>query len=273
MKKLILCLVLLSTVATFGQRQPKIAGNRDVVEIHQDLQPFTQIRLNEDIKIKLVKSASEGYDLQIDDNLVDILGFDVKDGVLTVRSYYKVTRSKKMDITVRYTQLDGIDMTAGEIVSDDVISADRLQLNISGSAKVRLNTRADLTELAMDGSASGEFNFAGDSLSVRLRDKSSARVYALVTDQVVDMDNSTSAKYEGTADQLQISLTGKADLDGRKLEANMVQATARQSSDIRINVLDHISLDSSGSAETHVYGAGKIDLTSFLDTSKLYREQ
>ena len=77
MKRYLPFLILLFTISVFAQRKPKIKGNRVVTQISETLPDFNAIVLQDDLDIVLKKSFGPGYEIEADDNLIDILKFKV----------------------------------------------------------------------------------------------------------------------------------------------------------------------------------------------------
>ncbi|MFS4455892.1 GIN domain-containing protein [Maribacter sp. 2304DJ31-5] len=252
-----------------AQRKPKIKGNKNVVEVREDLPPFHAIQLNDDLEIVLQKSSNEGYGLEIDDNLIDVLKFKVADSTLIISSFYNITSKKKLNITVFYTELAAITMKKGEISMKDVISSDRLYVNTSGTSRLELNATADIIDINMDEISSGDFNLASDSLNLTLKDRIDVRVYSTGEKNTVYMYKNASAKLEGTSDFLMAKLYGNTNLKAENLEARSALLISEDSPNARIKVLNDFQLSSRGSSRTNLYGNPKITILDFLDTSQL----
>ena len=149
------------------------------MEVREDLAVFHTIALVDDLEIILQKDTQEGYSITADDNLIDVLKFKVEDSVLTISSFYKITAKKKLEITVYYREIAGINVKDGKINMKDVISTDLLEVNTSGRARLELNATASVMNIAMEGISSGDFNLAGDSLNIILKNRIDARIYAV----------------------------------------------------------------------------------------------
>ena len=92
MKKFtLLVVVLFISVTGYTQRKPKIKGNKNVIEVREDLAPFTAIELVDDLDIVIQKASQEGYALELDDNLLDVLKFKVDGGVLKISSFSSIS--------------------------------------------------------------------------------------------------------------------------------------------------------------------------------------
>ncbi|WP_405380399.1 GIN domain-containing protein [Maribacter sp. LLG6340-A2] len=273
MKKLLVVLLLLTGLQIFGQRKPKIKGNKNIIELREDVQPFTAIELVDDLDIVLQKASQEGYALVIDDNLVDVLKFDVDNGVLKISSFYNITSKKKLEIIVFFTELSSVKMLNGKISMKDVISTDQLRVVTSGTSRLELNATADVVDISMEEISSGDFNIASDSLTLTLKDRIDVKLYTTGVNNAIYMYKNASAKVEGTADVLNAKLYGGSSLKASDLQAGDVYLSTEDSSDAEIRALNTFQLSAKGSSKTKLYGDASIEIIDFLDTSRLEKEK
>tara|TARA_R110002051_G_scaffold66515_7_gene120430 strand:+ start:4431 stop:5258 length:828 start_codon:yes stop_codon:yes gene_type:complete len=274
MKKVILFMVVsLISLQGFSQRKPKIKGNKNVIEVREDLVPFSAIEIVDDLDIVLQKSSQEGYALELDDNLLDVLKFKVDDGTLIISSFYNITGKKKLNITIFYQELNAIKMLNGKLSMKDVISTDRLSVYTTGTSRLEVNATADIIDVTMEEISSGDFNFASDSLNLIFKDRIDAKVYATGATNSIYMYKNSSAKVEGTTDNLIAKLYGGSTLKAKDLQSNNVILINEDSSTSEIRALNTFDLRSKGSAKTKLYGDSKITISEFLDTSKLEKEK
>tara|TARA_R110000868_G_scaffold16230_2_gene73286 strand:- start:1566 stop:2390 length:825 start_codon:yes stop_codon:yes gene_type:complete len=255
-----------------AQRKPKIKGSRVVVEVKEDLEPFTAIELNDDLDIKLKKSSDFGFSLTIDDNLVDILKFRVVDQTLTISSFYTVSSKKKMEITIFYNDLSAITMHDGKIDSEDLISTSELTINTFGSSKLKLNANAEFMNILMVDNSFADLNVGADTLNISLKDRVDAKIYAVSKLNTTEMYKNAQVKMEGTTDVFNINLYESSDLKADKLDASDINLTIGGSTSAYVNSFNTINLSSKESAKTYLYGGGKITIIDFLDTSQLIKK-
>lgn len=264
-----LCLIV---VQLHAQRKPKIKGNKNVTEVRVDLPPFNTLFLDDDLEVQLQKGSTEGYLVEADDNLIDVLKLEVVDSTLQVSSFYKITSKKKLDITVYYTNLQAIEMRAGQIAMQDVISTEQLDVRTSGTARLELNATADLINITMEGISSGDFNLASDSLNLTLKDRIDVSVYATGAAHNLFMYKNASAKLEGTTAFMMAKLYGKSTLRAELMEAEKVFLITEDSPNAHIQAINEFELSSRGASKTSLYGNPKITMLDFLDTSQLHKE-
>lgn len=273
MKNSILFIALIFCFQITAQRKPKIKGNKSVVDVREELPPFNSIELNDDLEIVLQKASNEGYALTADDNLIDVLKFQVVDSTLVITSFYKITGKKKLDITISYVELVSVTMRDGRINMKDIISTDELYVNTFGPSRLELNASAEIIHINMEGMSSADFNLQSDSLNITLKDRIDARIYTVGDSNSMKMQDNASAKVEGTTETFDVILNGNANLKAEKLDAATVKANLEGSPNARIYAHQNFELTSNGSSKTQFYGPGKIVLIDFLDTSQLHREK
>ena len=273
MKRVIVVMVLICFgFQSFAQRKPKLKGNRNVVQITEELPPFTAIELSDDLEVMIQKGTSESVTIEADDNLLDVLKFDVSEGTLYISSFYNITSKKKLEITVFYVSLESLNLGNGVITMKDVITTEFLDIKTYGTARLVLNASADVININMDGNSSGDFNVASDSLNLVLRDRIDAKVYATGQTNTLYMYKNASLKLEGNTDMLQAKLYGNSSLKSEEYLSKSVILFSEDSPSAKIYVLNDLDLSSKGSSKTSLYGNPRITISEFLDTSELHKE-
>jgi hypothetical protein len=273
MKNIVIIVSLLFCFQSFGQRKPKIKGNKNVVTVNESLPAFNAIELNDDLDINLVKANQEGYSLTIDDNLIDVLKFKVEDSTLIISSFYKITSKKKLEITVNYYDVSSFKLRDGRIQMSDMIETEELTIKTYGSSKLQLNANTNVTNLIMEGNSSGDLSLESDTLNITLKDRVDVSIYSTSERNNTEMYSTASAKMEGTAYAFSVNLFDKANLKARKLDAEGVEVIAEGSATARVYASKVFELTSRGSSKTYLSGEAEIDIVEFLDTSQLHKEK
>ncbi len=270
---LLLLLLLTIPFTLLGQRKPKIKGNRSVTEVRETLPPFNAIELNDNLEIRLKKSFGERYEVVADDNLVDVLKFEVLDSTLVISSFYTIVSKKKLEITIEFQELRSITQRDGKIFSDALIESDELFINTFGNSQLDLDASGFMANVNGEDNSRMDLNLDIDSLSVSLKHKTNAIIYAVSGAKAVDLQNTASLTLEGTTENLLVAMSGNSKLKGDKLEAAEVDLTIKESSFARVYAFRNFTLNSSGTARTFLYGSPKVAISEFLDTSQLLKKE
>ncbi len=273
MKQLVILLIALSTTAIYAQRKPKIKGNKNVIEVIEDLPAFNAIELNDDLDITLQRADTEGYVLNADDNLIDVLKFRVEDSTLVISAFYKITSKKKLDITIKYFELTSISMLDGRIRMQDQIDTEKLSVSTSGNAKLELNANSNEIEITMNDNSSGDFNLEADEVNIVLNDRIDVGIFVACDTNIMTLQGNASAKMDGNVKNYGITLSGSSNLRATKLKADTVSANLEGSSSAKVHAQDLLELSSRGSSKTYLSGDARIEILEFLDTTELHKQK
>lgn len=268
----LLLLAFLAGPGVLAQRKPKIKGNRQVTEVSQSLPPFKYIRLTDDLEVVLQRREAEGYLLEVDENLVDILRLEVQDSTLHISSFYDITRKKALNITVYINELVTADVTAGMLITEEELALELFTLRLSEAARARMRLRADVMTLHMDDNSSADLNVEADSLSVQMLARTDATLYSVNQDMGVLLQDNASINLEGITEIMEATVSGNAGLKASKMEADQVKAVLDVAATARLRALSEVELDASGQSRTYIYGEPAIRITGFRDRSELHKE-
>ncbi len=272
-KYIILFLLSLSTAIGYAQRKPKIKGNRNVIEVSEALPGFVAVCLLDDLEVSLERAAEPGYALEADDNLIDILKFEVNSDTLYISSFYTITRKKQLQIRVRYNELTAITVKAGNISVSEQVTSDVLKVSTQDRGRLQLNARVPRLLLQMQDQSSGDFNIESDSLQVVLTNSAEARIYQVNEEMVLNMRDQSDALLEGTSGTVTLKMEGGSKLRAERLEADTIKAFLGGKASAYLHPTGLFELSSMGSANTFLFGDAEINILEFGDTSSLNKRR
>ena len=273
MKKLLVLVLILSPIISIAQRKPKIRGSRIVTEVSVELPPFNAIMLNDDLEIMVDKSFGPGYHLIADDNLIDILKFEVVDSTLVISAYYDITAKKQLEITVNYTNLKAITLKNGSIFTKDIIESNELFVDGFNNTKMDIKANAAVMDINLEDTSSGDFHVEVDSLNVNLNKRAQAYVYAQINAGVMDMEGNSSLALEGTSDRLQLNLLEDAKYKGETMQIGSCKLAVAGKANARVHAFGDLQINATEDASIYLYGTPKITIEEFLGTSQLIKKQ
>ncbi len=271
MKKLVLIALALCTVAVHAQRKPKIKGNKEVTTVREELPPFTAIELTDDLEIYLEKASSPGYTIIADDNLIDIFKFDVRDSLLTISSFYRVTSKRKLEITVHYNELNSLLIREGKLSMQDVIDAPVINIETYANSRLELRASADVIDITMQGTSKGDFNIEADSLHLILKERSDLKLYSVSDAIDLDMVKNADSRMDGSTERMTLKMNGNTNLKAQDLRAAVVKAELDETPTARIHAFRDLELIARGSSKLFLYGDPHIEIIEFLDSSELLK--
>ena len=100
--KLILITLLCCTVG-YAQKKEKIKGNRFVKVKQHPIESFKSIEFGENLEVYLVKGPTAQVEIEADENLHDVILFEVRNEVLRLSTTHNIASKKKLNIRVTFT--------------------------------------------------------------------------------------------------------------------------------------------------------------------------
>lgn len=273
MKRFILAFLLSIPFVLIAQRRPKIKGNRSVIEITQELPPFNALELVDNLEVTVKKSFGEEVSITADDNLVDVLKFEVVDSTLVISSFYDIVSKKKLDITVGYKELKSITLKDGKVEGNGLLASDELYVSTFGRSELKLDTSGFFAEIVAEDTSKLEMNVDVDSLVVGMRQRADGFLYLTGGSTQLTLEENASLTAEGTTEYCTITMTSNSKLKADRLETAEASLVAKASAFARINAYRTFSLNAEADSRTHLYGNPKITINAFLDRAQLVKKE
>ncbi len=269
-----LFLMVVATTVT-AQSDDKIKGDRNVTLKQTFVDNFHSIIVNGDFSVEVVYNSKPSVNIEADDNLHEVIDFNVVDGVLQFTETKRITSKKKLNITVNYG--DGLKTIEtkgnGEIRSLTSMELGDVILITADNSRAYLNINAKNFTYQSSGKSKTRLNLTATTTKIELTDNS--KLDALVNSKVADFDLylRADAVIEGAANSSVIRMDTSTNFNGSKFDVNTSEVTLEDSSDLTISVLDNITIAASGNSEVYLFGTAAIAITKFEDTAKLQKKK
>jgi hypothetical protein len=271
---LILLITLGFNNSLVAQDDDKIKGDRNVTIKQTYIDEFSKIIVNEDFEVELIYNKKPSVEIETDENLHEVIKFEVKDSVLTFYTTKKITSSKKMNIKVNYgdalQDIETID--DAEIRSLTSLELKNATLKTVGNSKAYLNIRATNFNYNSLDKAKVKLNLTAQNTTIVLSDN--VKLDALINSKqtAIDLYQRANANIEGTSDNLKLRADNSSNFDGKNFTTKTCDIIADFGSDIYIEVTQDITIEASGNSEIYLYGTPKITINKFIDTVKLQKK-
>jgi len=267
--------MIASISTTTAQSTEKIKGDRNVTIKQTYIDDFETIVVDGDFSIEVVYNNKPSVEVEADDNLHDVIQFDVVDGVLTFVKTIRITSKKKLNIKVNYGDaLQNIEVKGdGEIRSLTSMELSNATLLTSDNSRAYLNIKASTFNYKSSGKSKTRLNLTADSTNVELSDNS--KLDALVISKISNFDlyQRSDIAIEGSSENTVINLINSSNFNGGKFDVDITNVNLEDNSDLTIAVNESITIASSGDSEVYLYGNPVITITKFEDTSKLQKKK
>jgi hypothetical protein len=267
--RILVLTVLLCTVGLVNaQRKPKIKGSRNVVVVENPLPEFRHLVLVDDLEVKLEQGA-EGYRIEADDNIIDILKLEVQDSTLRISSFYDITAKKKLDITVYIRDLQSIRMDEGYVETPELINLDQTEIKSGGYSRLKLLLKTAVFKMEMTENSVADLNISTDSLHLKMGDRTDALLFSVNNAMGVNLSESASLKLEGISERLFVYSGDNTEVKGDRMEAAKVEATLSESTTARLQATTNIEIRAGGNSRLFLYGQPEIRILRFTENANL----
>jgi hypothetical protein len=177
------------------------------------------VSLSGSFDVELVDGKEGNLTLKGDENLLEYLITEVKDGRLVIKvkkGYYLKSSSWKSGgilITVPVEEINAVSMSgSGDIVGKKTLRADDFEVSMSGSGDIQLDLDAQNVEASLSGSGDMLLSGVSSSFTVRISGSGDIEAYDLEADDV-EVVVSGSADAQVTARKsLRARVSGSGDV-------------------------------------------------------------
>ncbi len=275
MKKLYFLLIaLVITSVALGQKKEKIKGSKIVTVTQKEVEPFENLEIEDNLEIFIIKGDKQSIEIEADDNLHDVLKYEMVGSSLRLSSTKEVTGAKKFSVRVTYTDILKLITVKQEAQLNSLadLQLDEITVKNYDYSKSYLNVKSTHFTLLMNDKSKAELNVKSESATLEL--SKNAELKALVATQNLKLDlyQKTSANVEGDAAMAKIRLDNNSNLTAKKLIATEMELTAEAYSNVSVNATTKISITATGKSEIQLFGTPKINMINFVDNATLYKK-
>ena len=239
-----------------------------------EIDAFNRLVISDNFKINIKQGELPSVEINTDDNLHDVITFNVQEGSLSFKTNKRITSSKAMEITVVYKDsLNIIELKEdAQLTSTSTIKAKDLVLRTKESSKIYLTLEAENFNYIAAGKTKAELNITAKTVVLDLSDNS--KIEALINSETItiDMLQRANAILEGDSNELTIKADNSSILKAEKLITKTCNLITEGQADVHIEASKDIVIEASGTTETYIYGSPKIEINKFDDDAILRKK-
>jgi hypothetical protein len=266
--------LLLFTSLVVAQKKEKIKGSKIVTVSVKEIPVFENIEINDNFEVFLVKSEKPSFEIEADDNLHDIISYEVIAGTLKVTSLREVTGEKKFAIRINYTSelklITAKNESSIHALAD--LELDNITIKNYDNSRAFLNVKANYFALILNDKAEAEINIKADNTSIELSKNADLKALLTSKEFKLDMYQKSQAEIEGNVNNAKIRLDNDIVLTAKKLVIADLELTIENYAKCYINVTDELALIASGKSEIELLGNSKIEISKFTNNATLYKK-
>ena len=267
--------LLLLIIFISCKAQDKVKGSRNVKTEQYDLNSFHSIQAKGEFKIGILKGSKPMIEIEADDNLHDLIQTDVIDGVLFIKPIKEISRSKRQELRITFSDTLKSILIAGEVELSSLqdLYLNDFDLKTRKDAKAFLTLTASSFNLIQSDNAKSELNVTATEVNWQLNQ--SSEVKALVNAPVfnVDIYEKASARIDGDIEDFKLRADQSSKFDGENLTSIKAEVLAQGDAEIKVNATDSLNIRASGNSEIDIYNEPNIDLIEFKDEASLAKKE
>lgn len=266
-------LFLLTTTLTFAQNKDKIKGSKTVIEKPQEIGDFNSLEVDDNITVYLEKGGKNEIKIEADDNLHEIISFDLKEKALRIYTTKEATSFKKLIVRIKYTDdlKTVIAKNASIINAIETVQLDDITFSSFDFSKLYLNVNAKNFTLKSDDKTKIELNLKSEKAKIELSKNSQLKALISTVDMAFDMYQKSTATIEGDATNTVIRLDNNSIYTGIKFTIKNGDVTTESNAVCNLFVETSLIIDATDKSEIHLLGTPKIEIRKFLGETKLIK--
>lgn len=275
MKKALLLVALLFTSSIIlAQGKEKIKGSKIITHAIHELESFENIEVEDNLEVYLVKGDKPSIEIEADDNLHDAISYNVMGNTLRITSQKDVVSNKKFSVRINYADNLKLVIAKNEtkIFALNDLQLENITIKNYDKSSSFLNVKATDFTLILNDKSKAELNVKAQNTVFEI--SKSAKLKSLLTtnELKLDMYEKSEAQIEGDVVSGKFRLDNNANLTGKKLTCKTLEITSEHYSKSNINVVNEITIASSGKSEIELYGEPAILIKQFTNNAILYKK-
>ena len=266
---------LFLTTISVAQKKEKIKGSKIVTVSVKEIPSFENIEINDNFEVFLVKSDKPSLEIEADDNLHEVINYEVAGGTLRVSSLRDASGFKKFALRINYTSelklITAKNESSIKALAD--LELENITIKNYDYSKSFLNVKANYFALVLNDKSEAEINAKADNTSIEL--SKNAELKALITspELKLDMYQKSQAEIEGNVNNAKLRLDNYISLTAKKLVIASLDVVSESYSKCSVNVTNALALSASGKSEIELYGEPKITINKFTNNTTLYKKE
>lgn len=272
-KKILLVVIFLMSLSVSAQKKAKIDGNKVVTDVFKTLEEFHSIEIGDNLEVNLTQTSDNGYHLKTDENLVDVIKFDILNGVLKIYSTHNIKNSKELIIDLTFVNVDAITLIGeAELNSKNRLTFENLMFTANDDSKYELDMQVGNATFNLGQSSKGDIILKGNKTTMILNDNAFLKGDFVTDDLDLTVNKRADLDIKGDATNLKLTATGSSDIKAKKLRATYADLNASNSADIYVNATKELKVYTKGKSYVYVYGNPEIKIDGLNDKSKIIKK-
>lgn len=263
------------TIATAQVKLEKIKGSKIVTVTTKEVESFENVEIEEFLDVYFVKSEKTSIEIEADDNLHDIISYNVLGNTLKITALKQPTGEKKLAVRVNYNDSLKTIVARHESKINALADINLENITIKNFDKSQsfLNIRSTNFTLIMTDKSKAEINVKADKTTVELSKDAKVKGLIASPEAKIDLYQKAEAEIEGDAQIAKIRLDNNSSLIAKKFTVKDMELVAESYTKCSVNAQKSIEISASGKTEIDLLGEPKVDLKVFTNSAVLSKKE
>ncbi|WP_348824090.1 GIN domain-containing protein [Flavobacterium aestuarii] len=265
---------LLTANLAFAQNKEKIKGSKTVIEKPVEIGEFTALEIEDNLTVFLEKGGKNEIKIEADDNLQEVISFDIKEKTLRIYTSKEISSFKKLTLKIKYTtDLKSVTAKNATIINAlEAVQLDDITFKSLDFAKLYLNVNSKNFSLISDDKTKIELNLKAEKSKIQLSKNAQIKALIATTDLAFDMYQKTNANIEGEAENAIIRQDNNSTFTGSNLTIKNADVTAENEAVCTVMAETAIIIDANNKSKIYVLGTPRIEVRKFLGEAQLIKK-
>ena len=267
-------LIVLSTTLTLAQKKDKLKGSRIVTIENKEVGNFQALEVEDNIEVNLERGEKNNIKIEADENLHNIISFDLKDNTLRIYTTKEAVNYKKLIVRVTYNSDLNLVTSKNEATINAIeeIQLDEITFKTFDYSKLFLNVNTKKFILQADDKSKTELNLKSENTIIQLSKNAALKSLISTVDLTIDLYQKSNATLEGNVTNAILRLDNNSTLTGNKLNVKNADVITESYSNCSLFVETNVIIDATDKSEIHLFGSPKIEMRQFSDEAKLFKK-
>lgn len=272
-KYIVFAMLILAILNINAQKKEKIKGNKIITKEYQELGNFNALEIGDNLEVKLTQGNSNSYNLETDENLVDVINIKVVDDVLKIYTSKNITSSKKILIHLTINNINSIVIKDNvDLETDHEIMLSQLSFSAYGKAKFELDLSCENTNFDINDDTSGKFVLNGKNAEMNVDNSASLKGIATLDSLNVKLNEKAQLNLKGNTDFISINSNEKSEFKANDLITSIANVNLSGKTEIYLYVSKLLTLYAKDESIIHLFGNPELEVEGLKDKSQIVKK-
>lgn len=233
----VLAFLIISSTLNAQIFSKKIKGNGTIKTETRKVSNYDKISVAGSFDVKLIKGMEGSITVKADENLMEYIVTEVKNGYLKIRikKDFNISTNKTILVTVPFETINAISLAgSGDVYSEETIDSSDLKLSLAGSGNLNLNVSSKNLSSNIAGSGNMTLN--------------------------------------GNSNEFNCSIAGSGNVNGYELKALVATVKIAGSGNVKINAVNEIQAKNVGSGNIYYSGNPSVEKISSVGSGSIKKK-